>query len=162
LSSNSTEGPNLDSKAGKVILVAVDNSDYADLVSKEAARLSFDMKGDVIMLSVLPVPTIAPAEGEIDEDYLDEEEEKLEKLHNRLIDTYFTKDLGLLVEAKILHGDPADKIVRFADEINADLIVIGTRGRGRIASVLLGSVSEKVAHHSKRSVLIVKNPELKQ
>jgi nucleotide-binding universal stress UspA family protein len=161
LSSNATEGTNLDSETGKVILVAIDNSDYADLVSKEAARLSRDMKGDVIMLSVLPVPTIAPAEGEIDEDYLEEEEEKLVKLHNRLIDTYFTKDLGLLVEAKILHGDPADKIVRFADEINADLIVIGTRGRGRIASVLLGSVSEKVAHHSKRSVFIVKSPELK-
>jgi nucleotide-binding universal stress UspA family protein len=33
---------------------------------------------------------------------------------------------------------------------------VGTRGRGRLATALLGSVSEHVAHHSKRSVFIVK------
>jgi nucleotide-binding universal stress UspA family protein len=159
LASNHTRESSTHPKIGKVILVAVDSSEYANSVSKESARLSLEMKADVIILSVVPVPAIPAEEGEIDEDYLKEQELELEELHRRLIDTYFTKDSGLLVESKILHGDPADKIVKHADEVDADLIVIGTRGRGKFASILLGSVSEKVAHHSKRSVLIVKNPE---
>jgi len=61
-----------------------------------------------------------------------------------------------LIESKILHGNPGDKIVEYAEEADADLIVMGTRGHGRLASALLGSVSKHVVHHSKRSVYIVK------
>jgi len=161
LASSSVGGSGTHPKIGKVILVAVDSSEYANSVSREAARLSLEMKADVVMLSVVPIPAIPAEEGEIDEDYLKEQELELEAVHRRLIDTYFAKGSGLLVESKILHGDPADKIVKYADQVDADLVMIGTRGRGKFASVLLGSVSEKVAHHSKRSVLIVKNPEMK-
>ncbi len=143
-------------KTGKVILVAVDDSEYATLVAKETARISLEMKADVMLTSVVSVPAMPAVEGEVDEEYLKESEESFERLHKKLIETYFASDPGVLIESRILHGDPADKIVRLADEIDADLIVVGTRGRGRIASVLLGSVSAKVAHHSKRSVYIVK------
>jgi nucleotide-binding universal stress UspA family protein len=68
----------------------------------------------------------------------------------------------ILIESRILHGDPAKKIVKYADEINADLIIIGSRGRGRLASALLGSVAEHVARHSKCSILIVKQQQLKK
>jgi nucleotide-binding universal stress UspA family protein len=139
-----------------VILAAVDNSEYAELVAGEAARKAREKKMDVVFLSVVPVPSLAGSEGEIDAAYLSEREGELQRLHNRLIDSYFTPESGILIESRILHGDPADKIVKYADETNADLIIIGSRGPGRLASVLLGSVSERVARHSKRSVLIVK------
>lgn len=142
---------------GKIwILVAIDNSDYANAVAEEAAKVAFEKKANVVFLSVVPIPSFVASEGEVDSEYLSEEEDEFQKLHNRLIDSYFKPNSGILVESKILHGDPADKIVKYADEIGAELIVMGNKGRGRLASVLLGSVSEHVAHHSKRSVLIVK------
>lgn len=139
------------------MLVAVDDSEFAHVVAKEAARMALEKKADVVLLSVVPVPSMAASEGEIDEGYLKEREKEFEKLHNELIDSYFKPDAGNLVESRILHGDPAEKIVKYADEMDAGLIVLGTRGRGRLASALLGSVSQHVTHHSKRSVLIVRN-----
>lgn len=138
------------------ILVAVDDSDYAQVVAKEAAKVALEKKADVVLLSVVPVPSMAASEGEIDEGYLNEREKEFQKLHNELIDSHFKPDAGILVESRVLHGDPGDKIVKCGDEIGADMIIVGTRGRGRLASALLGSVSQYVAHHSTRSVLIVR------
>lgn len=118
--------------------------------------MSLEKKANVVFLSVVPIPSFAASEGEVDPEYLSEEEKELQNLHNALIDSNFKANTGILVESKILHGDPADKIVKYANEIDADLIVIGSNGQGKLASALLGSVSEHVAHHSKRSVLIVK------
>ena len=63
---------------------------------------------------------------------------------------------GLEVKTELLVGNPADEIVAFADTIEADLIVVGSRGQGAIASVLLGSVSRAVLHESRRPVLVVR------
>ena len=52
-------------------------------------------------------------------------------------------------------GDPAQEIVRFAQEWNADLIAMGTRGAGALSSMLLGSVAQKVIATSTVPVLIV-------
>jgi nucleotide-binding universal stress UspA family protein len=139
-----------------LILAAVDDSEYAELVARESSKVAGEKKADVIFLSVVKVPSLAGSEGEIDAAYLNEKEEAFQRLHNRLIDSYFTPNSGILIESRILHGDPADKIVKYADEIDADMIIVGGRGHGRLASALLGSVSERVARHSKRSVLIVK------
>lgn len=53
-------------------------------------------------------------------------------------------------------GDPVDEIIKFAEEGGFDLIVMGSRGGGIFSRALLGSVSDKVVHHVKTSVLIVK------
>ncbi len=55
-----------------------------------------------------------------------------------------------------LDGAPARRIVDYAKNIKADLIVIGSRGRGAFGSLLLGSVSHGVVHESDRNVLIVR------
>ena len=49
-----------------------------------------------------------------------------------------------------------DEIVTAADSMDADVIVIGSRGRGRMTSALLGSVSRGVLNESRRPVLIVR------
>jgi nucleotide-binding universal stress UspA family protein len=63
---------------------------------------------------------------------------------------------GVAVKTELLKGNPADEIVAFADSVGADLIVVGSRGHGTIASALLGSVSRGVLHESRRPVLIVR------
>jgi len=56
-------------------------------------------------------------------------------------------------------GHAADEIIRLADEVAADLIVIGARGRSMLAKILLGSTSDAVATHASCSVLVVRHPE---
>lgn len=56
----------------------------------------------------------------------------------------------------LLHGEPADEIVAYADSIDADMIVVGSRGHGRLASALLGSVSRAILREARRPVLVVR------
>jgi nucleotide-binding universal stress UspA family protein len=53
-------------------------------------------------------------------------------------------------------GDPADAILDVAEEVNADLIVVGNKGMTGARRFLLGSVPNKVSHHAPSSVIIVR------
>lgn len=59
-------------------------------------------------------------------------------------------------EQVTLQGSPAQSLVDYAKNVRADLIVIGSRGRGSFGSLLLGSVSHGVVHDSDRNVLVVR------
>ena len=54
----------------------------------------------------------------------------------------------------------ADTVVAVADELDASLIVAGARGRRGLKSLLLGSVSHHVVHHTRRPALVIPSPEL--
>jgi nucleotide-binding universal stress UspA family protein len=60
------------------------------------------------------------------------------------------------VEAKSALGDAAEEVVEFANERNADLIICGSRGLGRLKKLLLGSTSHKIAQLAECSCLTVK------
>jgi nucleotide-binding universal stress UspA family protein len=63
---------------------------------------------------------------------------------------------GVDVETHVREGDPADVIIDVANEQQAELIVVGSRGLTGIKRFLLGSVSNKVSHHASCSVMIVR------
>lgn len=66
------------------------------------------------------------------------------------------REAGFAAEARVeVAASPWQEIVAVADEIDADVIAIGSRGRTGLPKVLLGSVASAVAQHSRRSVLIV-------
>ena len=68
----------------------------------------------------------------------------------------------LTVESVILEGNPADEIVKFAEENDIDLIVMGTLGKTGIQRFLLGSVTENVIRHSKKPVLVIRGETAKK
>jgi len=67
----------------------------------------------------------------------------------------FAKKLGLKNYTLNIFNDLTveEGIIRYADEINADLIAMATHGRSGFAHVIAGSVAEEVASHAKRPVL---------
>ena len=66
------------------------------------------------------------------------------------------QEAGLEVLVQVLEGPPADAVLRVADVRQCDLIVMGSRGHGTLASLLLGSVSHRVLAHAKAPVMIVR------
>jgi nucleotide-binding universal stress UspA family protein len=58
----------------------------------------------------------------------------------------------------VVDGDPADEILKQADELNCDVIIMGTHGKGLIQHTFLGSVSEKVLHRVRKPVFIIPIP----
>lgn len=66
--------------------------------------------------------------------------------------------LGVQAEARPAFGDPARTIVQMADEVGADLIVMGTHARRGLARALLGSVAAHVVRASKHPVVLVRRP----
>ena len=63
---------------------------------------------------------------------------------------------GILFEKKIDFGDPGSKITTFANSLNFDIIIIGTRGMSDIKELFLGSVSNYVLHKSSIPVMIIR------
>lgn len=63
---------------------------------------------------------------------------------------------GVDVERELADGNPAREIVRYAEDEDCDLVVMGTHGRGGIDRLLLGSVAEKVVRSSTVPVLTVR------
>jgi len=65
---------------------------------------------------------------------------------------------GLHAEAVLLNGEPADEIVKLADERGADLIAMSTHGHRFLADLILGSTANRVRHVASVPVLLLKAP----
>ena len=65
---------------------------------------------------------------------------------------------GVTVERVIGEGSPAQVILAMADEVDADLVVVGARGRGGFVGLLVGSVATQVVNHAKRPTVVVPAP----
>ncbi len=133
------------------ILVPIDGSPHADKAIRCAADLSKRYGSKLILLHVIPVRVYAFAEvGAV----LSEDMEEGEEILRRGME--LARSLGAEADQRLKRGIPAEEILRAAEEERVDLIAIGSRGLSGVKAFLLGSVSDKVSHHAKCPVLIVR------
>jgi nucleotide-binding universal stress UspA family protein len=65
---------------------------------------------------------------------------------------------GVAAETMLRDGHPVQVLLDVAEEIDADVLVVGSRGFGGFPQMLLGSTSTQLAQHSRRPVVIVPQP----
>ncbi|MFC7063461.1 universal stress protein [Halobacillus seohaensis] len=63
---------------------------------------------------------------------------------------------GVKSDITILHGEPAESLIKYANEGNYDCVVIGSRGRNKFQTLILGSVSHKLLKYVTKPVIVVK------
>jgi nucleotide-binding universal stress UspA family protein len=148
----------------KRILVADDGSDGALSAVEVAAELAAGTGAELIALAVADPDRVGAldvlAVAETDDVG---EAEALEKLLNASVD-YLVRCQDVAKRAGVLRfrkmwrtsADAALEIADFAIANDVDLIVVGSRGRGRLSGLLLGSVSQKLTTHAPCSVLIAR------
>jgi nucleotide-binding universal stress UspA family protein len=66
---------------------------------------------------------------------------------------------GVATETAIREGDPAEEILAYTVEIDADVVVAGTHGRSGVKRHLIGSVAERLVRHATRPVMTIRLPE---
>ena len=140
--------------AVKRIVVGVDGSEAGQHAVEWTARLAKAMRSDVIAVYALDLPVALPDPYTMPL-YLDAkvragiEKDLITKWCRPL------KTAGVKFRAVLEDGRPASVILDLAEREKAGLIVVGRRGRGEVAELLLGSVSHELVLHSKRPVLLV-------
>lgn len=143
----------------KHILVPVDESPISYAAVEQALTLAKELDASVTVMSVIAVDPfvgvdfykVAPA---VTEYFMKAEENAQLRLKD--IEHLFIRD-GISVDTKVIRGvSPADGIVTIADEVSADLIIMGSHGRTGFKKMMLGSVAQSVLTQSPIPVLIVK------
>ncbi len=139
----------------KKILVAFDGSEKsydAFDFALEMSKLCPNAAPDIIVLSVAqpPEPIDIVEMGAV----IDSATQYYEQLFNDLRQRARAKNLEIKTEVAV--GHPADQIIRYASELKIDMVIMGQKGKSRIESWLLGSVSKRVATYAPCTVTIVK------
>ena len=137
------------------ILVPVDGSENSLRALDHAIYLAKKIGADITAMNVIENPPTVYVESQ--------------KLLNDLFAQFRAESAKILdkckqiaeksdvkIETVIGEGDAASNIVGYAQKRDFDTIIIGRRGLGRFKEMVLGSISNKVLHHAKCSVMIVK------
>lgn len=147
----------------KRILAATDGSDGATTALRAAIELAELTRAELIVLNVFEPEEISPIYDPEPREFA-----RVEHLRGDYAEAKEIMSETVLGDAKaivnerpgvnatfvFLEGDPPTEILRYAEEVDPDMIVMGSRGRGRLAGLLLGSVSQKVTNAARRFVLI--------
>ncbi len=146
------------------ILLATDGSEEAVSAARAAAELSASTGAELHVVHVGPRVQIV---GDLGPVYLDpgqeqQAQQRLDEESRKLLDEQVRKieaEGGAVTRSHLKVGNQADNIVRLAEEIGADTIVMGSRGHGGVRRAPMGSVSEDVARHAHCPVLVVRGRE---
>jgi nucleotide-binding universal stress UspA family protein len=144
------------SKTGGIrrIAIGVDGSESSAAAIKWAIRLAKGMGSQVIAVYALDIPIYFPEPEELpfvlDQDWRAGMKSEFEDRWCKAL-----KVAGIRYRAVMEDGRAATVIAAVAEREDADVIVVGRRGRGGVAELLLGSTSHELVLHSTRPVLVV-------
>ena len=138
------------------LLAAVDLSKASGYVIEAVHRVALATDAEVYVLhTIIPLPGIAGPEfnpvteqQDLSERYLDERDE-LNELVTQLVDA------DVNASALMAQGDPVKTILRQAERLDAELIVVGSHGHGMMFDALVGSISAGILRKSTIPVLVV-------
>jgi len=135
------------------IVLPVDGSDGSARAVTKALSLAKETGVDITALYVMEFPYIASVDMSFSyPDII----EIIKKRGNGVLDKVKKQGLklGVSVKTKLVEGIPDDEIIKEAKK--DDLIVMGCKGRTALSRILVGSVCEKVLHHSKSPVMVIR------
>ncbi|RLM88143.1 universal stress protein [Halobellus sp. Atlit-38R] len=132
------------------ILLPTDGTESMDAVVETAADIAGRRDAEVYILYVIDDRAFLTLQDDMKTDVLVELEGEGEAATDRAATRL--REAGIEVTTAIRQGDPADEILAYADEVDADLITMGTR-RGDYTNNLMGSVSQNVVARSAVPVL---------
>lgn len=133
------------------VLLAVDLTSASKGAVEEAIRLAAGDRADLIVLSVVEPSNLHLAGGRMRR--VDQERDRLEAGVRDIVRR--ARDAGVSATYLIWEGDPAESILEASVAEEADVIVLGSRGRTNLRRLLLGSVSSKVARMAFCRVMVV-------
>jgi nucleotide-binding universal stress UspA family protein len=133
------------------IVVGLDGSEHATRAAAWAAHLARVLDAEVIAVHALGL-LHHTAEGAVlpSDTHRDEIRVEFEQLWCASV-----RDRGVQYRAELREGNPVTALLDAADDADADLLVVGSRGMGGFPELLLGSTSTQVAQHARRPVVIV-------
>jgi nucleotide-binding universal stress UspA family protein len=137
----------------KRLLIATDGSGASHDAVEEGLELAGDLVARVVFVYVKPVSS-----GLLGSPFYQRKLTREAGAAQAAIDKAVEAAEEHDVESdwEILEGDPAEQIVGLATERDADLIVVGSHGRGAVTGALLGSVSRAVVHEADRPVYVAR------
>jgi nucleotide-binding universal stress UspA family protein len=138
----------------KKIVVALDGSSHSERALGIARDLAKESGGSV---EAVHVREIAVVRGGAQTAHADEPE--VERRVTAQVDDLKAAGIGANLHILSSTGAPAHQIADVADEVGADLIVVGTRGHAAVAGLLLGSVTQRLLHLAHCPVLAVPPPK---
>jgi nucleotide-binding universal stress UspA family protein len=136
------------------IVLAVDGSDISKKAAKKAFSLAKVTGIDVTAIHVVHVPAYAVPTPQTA--YMSDIANTMKENGKKILDetAKIGTDIGVKVEKELVEGIPDDEIIKMAKK--DDLIIMGCKGHSVFGRILIGSVSEKVLHHSDATVMIVR------
>jgi nucleotide-binding universal stress UspA family protein len=142
------------------IICGVDGSGDAQAALQVAVGLAKRLQLRLVVAHVaepayIPYAAATPFGGMAGRDAVLEEAESQEENAERLLENVLVGADLVDAERRARVGDPAERLADLADEENAELIVVGSRGRGAFKAAFLGSVSNALVGVARCPVLIV-------
>lgn len=143
----------------RTILCPIDFSPGSSAALEYGIGLAQKVGAKVHLVHVYPLRLLAAPDGGmmVTPDAVAELSEEAAKALERIAEEWAQK--GVRLETHVGDGAPHVEILRLADSLPADLIVMGTHGRSGFAHLLIGSVAEKVVRSSKIPVMTVHLPK---
>jgi nucleotide-binding universal stress UspA family protein len=146
----------------KKILVPIDFSKPSEYAARMAAKIAKKTGASITLIHLIELPSGVSDMGYRSRFSIPESMLYLRKTKEKVLEfkkSFFSEDLTVAYFIKL--NNPFDGIIKYADKIDADLILMGSKGHSKFEEIMIGSNTEKIVRNSKVPVIVVKRDSKK-